>query len=209
MTILLSILNIVKSNIVYMSGHSGQAEERSGELSCCFVFIWARRGWRPRLSGGDIHLIPLPQWRLQNNVQIIKDKGWIVIPGNTRPAEILPTPGTWPGPAIISTICLHPLPSRHTHLHNTSTHLYIYIFICKMLCNWCCWAESVVYLPAQTKTFRYLQSREHDILILHKDCATTVRNAEQRINFWLTVEELSWASSLLTLDSLCTRHGVS
>ena len=101
-------------------------EERSGELSCCFVFIWARRGWRPRLSGGDIHLIPLPQWRLQNNVQIIKDKGWIVIPGNTRPAEILPTPGTWPGQQSYQPfVCIHY--PHAIHIYNTSTHLYIYI----------------------------------------------------------------------------------
>ena len=158
--IFLSILKIVKHCLHVWT------EERSGELSCCFVFIWARRGWRLRLSGGDIHLIPLPQWRLQNNVQIIKDKGWIVIPATPALPRSSPHPaaGTWPGPAIISTICLHPTPSRRTHLHiYISTHLYIYTFICKMLFNWCCWAESVVHLPAQTKTFRYLKSREHDI----------------------------------------------
>ena len=43
MIILLFILNIVRHCLHVWT------EERSGELSCCFVFIWARRGWRPEI----------------------------------------------------------------------------------------------------------------------------------------------------------------
>ena len=149
--ILLSILNIVKHCLHVWT------EERSGELSCCFVFIWARRGWRLRLSGGDIHLIPLPQWRLQNNVQIIKDKGWIVIPATPALPRSSPHPaaGTWPGPAIISTICLHPTPSRRTHLH-IYISIYLHIYISTYLSAKCCLIDVVeLNLLSNTSTNKY------------------------------------------------------
>ena len=97
-----------------------------------------------RLSGGDIHLIPLPQWRLQNNVQIIKDKGWIVIPATPALPRSSPHPaaGTWPGPAIISTICLHPTPSRRTHLH-IYISIYLHIYISTYLSAKCCLIDVV------------------------------------------------------------------